>query len=115
MGTLNYLVNHEKKQIFSLGKGIDAPTVATLTSEQQVSHYILCCFVNGFYECEDKPAWAERITTDIKNTLGFTGNWGTRDSDASLFEVCAAYTVVGSIYEPDEDIGKLFYPRGIKQ
>ena len=109
MGTLNYLVNHENLEIFALGKGLMAREVAEIKTEKEMYDYLLNRFKTGFYDQKiDLEAWAKRITDDMVKTIGLTGNVGKSDNDDELHDCYGKYTIVGSVYTDDKDIGKTY-------
>jgi hypothetical protein len=100
MGALNYLVNHKKKQIFSLGKGISASAIAECKTPEELTTALEYWMVN----CVDKD-WRDTIYQDIISTIGLEGNEGMTDvGNDELLQDCYLYTIVGSVYTEDEDI-----------
>lgn len=108
MGTLNYLVNHDKMQIFALGKALDAHTIASLCTETALFDHIFNRYQSKDFNLEDPLSRATLITESMVKTIGLTGNQGMTDASDCLFEEYGSYLVVGSVYDADEDVGKTY-------
>jgi ABC-type sulfate transport system permease subunit len=109
MGTINYLVNPEKKAIFVLGKMYPGWDLCTHTTKEALTD---ACIRWGLLEGHNMvmaTKLAENTATLIAHTIGLDNNIGMSDNDDMLIELpYRDYVIVGSFYANDSDVGKTY-------
>lgn len=107
MGTINYLINHEKCQLFNLGKGLSALLVTSCKSKEELELLIDKIYKEGNFEfgSTSKSTRAKIITDRIINTIGLE-NTTYIDNDDDLYKYYSNYILISSVYDYDTDIDK---------